>query len=118
MSADTYEAPPHGWTCFHCGDTFSPDFAGQRAARNHFGADPGAEAACRIKGREGGLLLALRVQQAEVQRLLSVINNEDSETDRAMQRMKSEHATALRRAEEDGYARGLRDARAEATSGR
>lgn len=114
MPDDTYETPPHGWTCFHCGETFAPHLAGQRAARDHFGAIPDAEPACRIKaGEERGLLQALRRAEAEVLRLLSVISNEDSETDRAMRRQQTEHASALRRAEEDGYARGLRDARAE-----
>ena len=43
MSApETYPAPAHGWTCFHCGETFhSPG-----GARDHFGFDPAATPAC------------------------------------------------------------------------
>lgn len=36
---DTYEAPVHGWTCFHCGQTFTT----YRGAGLHFGKD--------VKGR-------------------------------------------------------------------
>lgn len=37
-AALTYTAPEHGWTCFHCGETFkTPD-----AARLHFGQAPSA----------------------------------------------------------------------------
>ena len=37
-AALTYTAPPHGWTCFHCGETFRTP----GAARLHFGELPGA----------------------------------------------------------------------------
>ena len=39
-----YLAPAHGWTCFHCGETFHS----LRDAREHFGHDPGATPACRL----------------------------------------------------------------------
>ena len=39
-----YPAPPHGWTCFHCGETFRR----LALAREHFGHDPGATPACRL----------------------------------------------------------------------
>jgi hypothetical protein len=111
---ETYETPEHGWVCFHCGDHFPSDLAGQRAARDHFGAMSDAEPACRIKnGEERRLVQALRRQEAANDHLRSVLHNEDSETDRAMTKMKHDHAAALRRAEEEGYARGLRDARLE-----
>lgn len=49
--------PAHGWTCFHCGETFTTE----GAARDHFGARPEDTAACRIKaGEERGLLATLR----------------------------------------------------------
>lgn len=58
---DTYNTPPHGWTCFHCGDTFTTP----GAARDHFGFNPSSDPACRIKvGAERGLLMALRKAEA------------------------------------------------------
>jgi len=43
---ETYEAPRHGWTCFHCGQTFHD--TAQAAA--HFGGDPiRGIAACLMK---------------------------------------------------------------------
>lgn len=59
---DTYKAPLQGWTCFHCGETFTT--AG--AAQDHFGVVPSADPACRIKvGEERGLVMALRKLEAE-----------------------------------------------------
>jgi hypothetical protein len=53
----TYPAPSHGWTCFHCGETFLK--AGP--ARDHFGTTQLSTPACRIKaGDELGLVMALR----------------------------------------------------------
>jgi hypothetical protein len=99
-------APAHGWTCFHCGETFHSF----EAAHGHFGADARSEPACRIKaGSERGLLMALRRAESELERYRA----EDSDADRAIHAMRADHRRALRRAEEDGYARGLRDAREE-----
>jgi hypothetical protein len=100
----TYRAQ-HGWTCFHCGETFHSE----ARARDHFGADPQAEPACIIKA-ELGLVVALR--EAEDQ--LARYRDEDSDKDRELARMAGDHATALRREEEQGYSRGLRDERARA----
>lgn len=64
----TYPQPKHGWTCFHCGETFRTP----GAARDHFGADPLADPACRIKaGEERGLLMALRKAEADRDALLA-----------------------------------------------
>ena len=94
----------HGWTCFFCGETFTTP----GSAQDHFGAAQFGNAACQIKaGEERGLVMALRRAEAE----LASYRSEDSEKDRAMHRMQSDHHEALRRAEEEGYARGLRDAR-------
>ena len=43
---DTYPAPEHGWTCFHCGECFTT----RNEARDHFGMDGDIDAtpACRI----------------------------------------------------------------------
>jgi hypothetical protein len=43
---------------------------------------------------------------------------EDTELHREIQRLQADHAVALRREEEKGYARGLRDAKAEETAAR
>lgn len=106
MSDETYLPPPHGWTCFHCGDTFTT----VGAARDHFGGDPLALAACQIKaGEERGLVMALRKAEA----LLARYQSEDSDYERHMHATRADHQVALRRAEEQGYARGLADARKE-----
>lgn len=99
-----YFRPPHGWTCFHCGDTFTTP----GAARDHFGADPLKDPACRIKvGEERGLVMALRRAEEELERYRC----EDSDADRAMAALRSDHAQALISEEEKGYARGVADAR-------
>jgi hypothetical protein len=97
---DTYPMPAHGWTCFFCGETFKTP----GAARDHFGAEPLADAACRIKvGEERGLVMALRRAEEELARY----HAEDSDADRAMFAMRADHTRALRQAEEKGYERGL-----------
>ncbi len=109
MSGRTYQQPPHGWTCFHCGETFRS----VGAARDHFGANPDHEPGCIIQvqaGEERGLLMALRKAEAELARWRA----EDSDSARQFYAMRAEHATALRKAEEDGYEKGLRDGMAEA----
>lgn len=59
---ETYPAPEHGWTCFHCGEAFKK----YGAARDHFGERPGQGLACKIKaGEERGLVMALRKTQAD-----------------------------------------------------
>lgn len=106
MTADTYERPPHGWTCFHCGETFKTP----GTARDHFGASPDAEPGCVIRvklGDERGLQFELRKAEEQLARYRA----EDSDKDREMAAMRADHAVALRREEEKGYARGLRDTR-------
>ena len=61
MSGDTYESPAHGWTCFHCGETFHVP----AQAALHFGA-PNAKPGCEMriaKGEERSLLYALRMAE-------------------------------------------------------
>lgn len=102
---DTYLAPAHGWTCFHCGETFTT----VGSARVHFGAMPTAEPGCMVRvslGAERGLLMALR----EAESLLARYMNEDTDLHRSMYQMQARHADQLRVAEEAGYERGLRDA--------
>ena len=100
---DTYEKPAHGWTCFHCGETFTT----VGGAQDHFGADPSKEPGCMIRvslGAERGLLMKLREAEATIARYMQ----EDSDLQRAMHGMQSRHADALQTAEELGYERGLR----------
>lgn len=107
--SDTYTAPPHGWTCFHCGETFMT----VGAARTHFGATPDAEPGCMTRvslGAERGLLMALRKAEDECRKAWEAVHSETTDAYRAMSAMQSRHADALRDAEELGYARGLRDA--------
>ncbi len=110
MNADTYEMPPYGWTCFHCGETFTT----VGSARDHFGytqSDPGCiidkvaveEGGKPERGR--GLLMALRKAEAELARY----REEDADLHRALHAKDCERNAAVMRAEEQGYARGLRD---------
>lgn len=92
------------WRCFHCGEAFTK--AQQRHARDHFGLDCSATPVCLM--REPGeyhVLRALRDAQAE----LEAYRAEDTELHRALHSMAADHATALRREEERGYEKGLRD---------
>lgn len=94
------------WRCFHCDEVFrSVD-----AARLHFGSDQFREPACLIKAAgEHALLVALRNAEDELRRYRA----EDSDVLRAMHSQESDHVQALRREEEKGYSRGIRDARRE-----
>lgn len=94
------------WRCFHCDATFTLDQ--RRWAREHFGMDELQTPVClmRVPG-EGSLLTALRNAQEELGRYRA----EDTDLMRAIWAMQSDHATALRREEERGYEKGLRDGR-------
>lgn len=105
-ATDTYDKPPHGWTCFFCGDTFTTP----GSARDHFGGELGSTAACRIKaGEERGLLMELRKVEKELSTLQARVLDEDTDKDREIASLKSDHYIALRREEEKGYARGVTD---------
>lgn len=95
----TYPTPVHGWTCFHCGETFPGDLAGSRKAREHFGPTPDRDPSCTISARK------LRLLEDQLARYRS----EDTDLHREIARLRSDHAAALRAEEEKGYARGLRD---------
>jgi hypothetical protein len=57
-----YTMPKNGWTCYHCGETFTT----WGSAEDHFGATPAAAAACKIKvGDEFGLVMELRKAEAD-----------------------------------------------------
>jgi len=92
------------WRCFHCGATFTK--AQARWAGEHFGRSEADTPVCmmRVPG-EGSLLTALRNAQVELARY----RQEDSDLIRAMTSQAADHAQLLRREEEKGYARGLKD---------
>lgn len=101
-----YFKPKHGWTCFHCGETFTTP----GSARDHFGADPLKDPGCRIKaGEERGLLMALRKAEAELDKLLAERCAEESEAERDHYRLLAAGVESARSAEEAGYAKALRD---------
>lgn len=107
---DTYEKPAHGWTCFHCGETFMT----VGAARNHFGFDPSSDPACRIKiGAERGLVMALRKAEADLEEMRRLLHDESSEAYRLYAAQTSRHRDQLMAAEEAGYEKGLHDGRNE-----
>jgi len=94
------------WRCFHCDEVFMT----YAAARMHFGREQDSKPVCVIKiPGEWEIVRALRNAEDKLARY----RNEDSDVIRAMEAMQSEHYAALRREEEKGYERGLRDARAE-----
>lgn len=103
--SDTYKMPEHGWTCFHCGETFTTPCA----ARSHFGATPDKTPGCILNvsvGAERGLLACLRKAEDQLAKHLA----EDSDTHRLMVEQAMRQSDQLRIAEELGYERGLRDA--------
>lgn len=94
------------WRCFHCGDVFTD----REAAADHFGVQIDGVAddvACRLNATDGLLVKMLREAQEELRRY----HQEDNEQVRQFYALGAEHATALRRAEEKGYERGLADGR-------
>lgn len=109
--AEFYPTPADGWTCFHCGDHFPGNLAGQKAAQQHFGESVDAIPGCRLRMRKGEHSLLRRIRWLE--RRLRSYQAEDSEMDRAMHAMVADHAQAIISEEEKGYARGVRDARKE-----
>mgnify|MGYP003385712531 CR=1 FL=1 len=101
---NTYQKPAHGWTCFHCGETFTTT----GSAQDHFGKTPQARPGCEMKvilGGERGLLSALRRTEDQLARW----QNEETDLHKMLAREQSRHGDALMAAEEAGYARGLND---------
>lgn len=100
-----------GWRCFHCGEYFNG--RERQAAADHFGTTIDAQPACQIAVADGGLVRALR----DAHELLRRYQEEDTDLHRQIHQMASDHGQTLRREEEKGYARGLRDGRALAAEG-
>ena len=89
-----------GWRCFHCDEVFTT----VEAATEHFGKYEDATPGCCIDLAE-----YRRMEQVDFAHRV-----EDDECSRTFHRMQADHLTALRREEEKGYERGLRDAGPEA----
>ncbi len=63
-SKRAYISPKHGWTCYHCGETFTT----WGSAEDHFGKTPDRIPGCLIKvqyGNERGLEMELRKIEAD-----------------------------------------------------
>lgn len=85
------------WRCFHCDELFTDP----EQARLHFGRKMDATPACQIDAA------ALR----KLENQLALYRDEDTELYRRIRHLENEHQNALRRAEEAGYLKGLRDGR-------
>lgn len=88
----------NGWRCFYCDETFTD----REAAALHFG-----EGAWPREDTP-----ACQIDIAEYRRMEAVqrrYQDEDADCHRALHRQANEHHLALQRAEEAGYARGLKD---------
>lgn len=97
----------HGWTCFHCTETFHTI----EDAREHFGNDITDEPGCvlKLRGDDKGLLALVRIQYAE----LDEYRQEDQPIMRELYSLGAKHSRELIEAEQFGYDRGLADGRAE-----
>lgn len=89
-------APPESWRCFHC----DAHFTDKEEARLHFGKSERQDPACTID--------VSRVREMEAE--LARYREEDTDLHREIHRAHSSEQLKVRRAEEVGYARGLRDA--------
>lgn len=85
------------WRCFHCNEVFRS----KKRAQEHFGGNLCDTPACKIDAA------ALR----ELEKQLALYRAEDTDLHRQIRSMECKHQTALMRAEESGYTKGLRDGR-------
>ena len=83
------------WRCFHCDETFL-DAA---SAEKHFGKSCDAVAVCQMDASK------IRKMEDDLRRY----RQEDTDLHRQLLSMEANHFTALRREEEKGYARGIKD---------
>lgn len=92
------------WRCFFCDEVFTRS----KDAAEHFGVFDACEAdvpACKIAAHEGHLVTYIRKLESEVRRYQS----DDSDIMRSIMTLEANHRTALIRAEEAGYGKGVRD---------
>jgi hypothetical protein len=103
------------WRCFHC-EFETSDHA---EAQSHFGDDSDAPALCifwaTLEDAERAheyqqMVLELNAIRESVIRLNAAFDNECSEGMRLFRELESKMQQEIRRAEEEGYAKGLRDA--------
>lgn len=87
------------WRCFHCDEVF----LSAARAREHFGDDQGALAACQLKGVDNDLIAIIRSQE----RALASYRREDSAILRAWRSKEAEAQMAAVHAEETGFDRGV-----------
>lgn len=112
------------WRCFFCDEVFTTP----GGAADHFGSTLGDKPGCLIdyqvqvelgvntqRGR--GLLMELRRTQDQLRELQRQVGEDDTPKDRELYRLQSEHQVALRREEEKGYERGLKDGLMEPLTG-
>ena len=101
------------WRCFHCDEVFES----RECAAHHFGHNEGETPICKIKGAgEYALISALRKAQQQRDEAWNALSAEDTDSARVIYAMRADHAVELRREEEAGYAKGLRDAEAAAAT--
>jgi len=94
------------WRCFHCDEVFT----NPNCAAVHFGLGDGLPA-CKLAAHTLHLVRYVR----ELEERLSRYQAEDSDVMRSIYTLEADHRQALIRAEEDGYNKGVRDMRSEAT---
>lgn len=96
MTTNTEELKKHTpWVCFHCDEAFHD----REKAIEHFGRWQTHQPACQIDIAEYRRMEALD----------EAWRNESSEIQVSMQAMLSKHLHEKRRAEEDGYDKGIQD---------
>lgn len=91
------------WRCFHCGDVFYSS----RTASSHFGLDQLQTPGCVAVLRHGEVHLLDRIRDLEMD--LQRYRDEGSDLMRWAATKSADHAQALVREEERGYAKGVAD---------
>lgn len=100
---EKHQVNPH-WRCFFCDEIFTT----RGLAAEHFGTEVGCDyplPACQIKAHEGHLVHYIRKLEDE----LGVWNRESHDMQKAIVALEVSTAEKIRRAEDDGYARGVAD---------
>ena len=96
LRAQAEAMPEQEWRCFHCDEVFTDSVT----AALHFGTHESQSPACTVDADE--------LRKLEWQ--LARYREEDTDLHRQLAALELAQQQALQRAEEDGYARGLKDA--------
>lgn len=96
--------PKKEWRCYHCDQVFNNKWA----AGIHFGADQAWTCAC-VLPHEQHLVEHIRDLQGQ----LDEFRDDRDKVMRSIMTLEAEHVTALRQAEERGYAKGVDDMKAQ-----